>query len=163
MSASSSSQADLGQAYKNWFNATFVPSGQNSSAEIGITLHSAQGSVVLPLLVLGQSHTLRQIFVQAIELAQDPHSADRLHFATSEAEVLPPAEPVQEPLPPGYDFDHIEYRKKIYIVHSQYEDGAYRFTVERQEDRKIIDPSKATWKHVVDAYKQAHPGRFTEE
>ena len=177
MAASSYSKNEKGrliQQYKDWFNGTFVLAENNDphssnpipraikAPEVGITIHSGLGTVVLPVLPIKQNQTIRQIFLKAIKVLEN---TDQLEYVTHPVDDSPAQEgeeqaPVQEALPPGYDFDAIEYRKKTYIVHSHLEDGEYQFVVERQEDRKIIEPTKATWKHVVAAYKKKYPDKF---
>lgn len=173
-SYSKNEKSKLIQQYKDWFNGTFVllenndpPSsnpipGAIKTPKVGVTIHSDLGTVVLPVLPIRQNQTIRQIFLKAIKVLEN---TDQLEYVAhpvddSPAQVGEEQAPIQEELPPGYDFDAIEYRKKTYIVHSHLEDGEHQFVVERQEDRKIIESTKATWKHVVAAYKKKYPDKF---
>jgi hypothetical protein len=173
MAASSYSNPDkeqIIQQYKNWYNHTFfhleqkdtIPSDRFSdlirTADIGITLNSDRGTVVLPIVQLTFDCTLETIFRRALDLLA---KADGIEYLTPSTEI-PAQDPAitQQSLPKGYDLDHIEYRKKIYIIQCYLEADQYQFIVERQEDGRIIDPSKKTYEHVVNGYKQKYPERF---
>ena len=169
-SYSKNEKSNLIQQYKDWFNGTFVndpnipsplPSGLKAP-EVGITIHSDLGTVVLPILRVKQNQTVRQIFLQAIHLLENAEQVKYLdeYVGAALSEEGEVEKSIQEQLPPGYDFDAIEYRKKTYIVHSHLEDSEYQFVVERQEDRKIIEKTKATGKHVVAAYQKKYPDKF---
>lgn len=141
---------------KQWYNHTFyhIETGQlREATSVGITVYSAQGTIVLPIMEILPNRTIASIFQ---ELATKLEKEGPIYYQIPETEE----EPRPSVDPPPVNFEQIIYRKKAYIVEHYITEGKDEFIVKRVEDRKIIDATKKTRGHVLEAYKKLYPIRF---